>query len=333
MILDAYLTGGAKKMFVQIPERGRFLFFLFSKVIIEISCENLASSKDLIVMDSNLNWRLQMLAVCGTVNFLLQLEFCLFHEIAVHSFGSLVVTQIHFVSFECVFKVLMFNTFTILHHGFLYLQSWSLFHIVIWIHMDQGTWFNQRVGTSAFFGLTSSQMSQVASSAGDFSYENLIFVLIPSLVYHSDFSAIHLTVLLCITDADIVDERTLTVTMAARTGNLSHLAKSLVWRLRSGDATAFILSELWEIRAMEKKHKQWLPKPTEVNLLVCTDAHLHLNVLIFEAYVRFSISDGVAYYVENYCNTRSQNFNVNYFYMLLTQLPSCTTDFTKLVND
>ncbi|KAI3967013.1 hypothetical protein MKW92_046140, partial [Papaver armeniacum] len=102
------------------------------------------------------------------------------------------------------------------------------------------------------------------------------------------------------------------------------------WRLHSGDATTFILAEFWEICAKEQEHKQWLPKPTEVNLIVCTDAHLKLNVLTSEAYGRFSISKGVSYYVEKHFHTRHQNFNVTYFYMPLTQIPSYRINFSKV---
>ncbi|KAI3838696.1 hypothetical protein MKW92_008269, partial [Papaver armeniacum] len=108
------------------------------------------------------------------------------------------------------------------------------------------------------------------------------------------------------------------------------LAESVVWRLTSGDATTFILAKLWEIHAREQEHKQWFPTPMEVYLLVCTYAHIQLNLLTSEVYGRFSISESVAYYVEKHRNTRDQNFTVHYFHMLLTQFPSYTIDFTKV---
>ncbi|XP_026449650.1 uncharacterized protein LOC113349823 [Papaver somniferum] len=154
-----------------------------------------------------------------------------------------------------------YDTLSILHHVLLYLHPWVLFHVDLWFRKSQLNGFDQNSITCALVRQVTAQLIQFDSPAGDFPYEHLIFRFLTSLGYHSEFSALRFIVLLYVTDADIVDKKKLTVTMAARNGNLSHLAESLVWRLHSGDATAFILAELWEIRAREQEHKQWLPKP------------------------------------------------------------------------
>ncbi|XP_026413071.1 uncharacterized protein LOC113308837 [Papaver somniferum] len=95
------------------------------------------------------------------------LQYGLSYEISVHSLGSLVVTQIHLGSFDCLFEFIMFNTLIILHHGFLYLQPWVFFHVALWFHKSQGNWFYQIARTCALVRKISAQLIRFDSSAGN----------------------------------------------------------------------------------------------------------------------------------------------------------------------
>ncbi|XP_026422528.1 uncharacterized protein LOC113318563 [Papaver somniferum] len=75
---------------------------------------------------------------------------------------------------------------------------------------------------------------------GNFSYENLIFVLIPSLGYLSDFSSKPFIVPLCVIGTDIVAEWKLTVTIVARNEILGTSDVSTIWSWE-GDATDILL--------------------------------------------------------------------------------------------
>lgn len=111
----------------------------------------------------NLKWKFRLVAsgLWREVILLLHLRCSMFHEITVNPLGSLLVTQIQIASFECAFQFLMFNTLTILHHDFFYVQIWILFHLMVWFHKAQSTLFNQIVRPwSSIFRQGSSQMAE-----------------------------------------------------------------------------------------------------------------------------------------------------------------------------
>ncbi|XP_026393628.1 uncharacterized protein LOC113288723 [Papaver somniferum] len=233
------------KLFVQMPEKDKILFARV--VTIHMAIQLLV----------------QMLEMWRPVFFRLQLECGLGHVIAVHSLGLLVVTQIHLGSF--IYEFIIFNTVIILHYGFSYLPPWAFFHVAPWFSKFQGNWFDQIDRTCTLVRQVSSQLIQFDSSTSDFSYENLIFLLI--FGYHSYFLAVQYIVFLCVTDVDIVEERKLTITIAARTG--IHLVENVVEILNCGDAQTFILVEWLEVSASEHEHNQWLPKTMYVYRSIC----------------------------------------------------------------
>ncbi|KAI3927850.1 hypothetical protein MKW98_023451 [Papaver atlanticum] len=91
-----------------------------------------------------------------------------------------------------------------------------------------------------------------------------------------------------------------------------------------------LLTQLLELWFSPTMRSSWIESlAMGMNLLVWTDDYILFSVLTSEVYERILISEGAAYYVGKHCNTRSQNFKDDYFYMLLKQLPY-TIDFTKV---
>lgn len=204
---------------------------------------------------------------------------------AVHSLGSLIVTRIHLGSFDCISESIMSNIVLILHHGFFYLQPWVLFHVALWSPKSQGNWFDQIARICALVRQVSAQLIQFDSSTGDFSYENLIFLL--SFGYYSDFLVMQLIVPSYVHDATIFVERKLTVTMAVRNVILGQLAEVVVGRFSSGDAailieiqcgvltaTTFVLADWLEVSADAHGHKKWLPEPRDYEIFYVCDTLL-----------------------------------------------------------
>lgn len=178
------------------------------------------------------------------------------HEIAVHSFGLLVVTRICLGILDCINDSILFNTVIILHHWFLYLRPWVFFHVTLWFHASHSNWFDQIDRTCALVRQVSAQLIQFHSSAGVFSYENLIFLL--SFGYHSYFSGIQLIVPLYVHDATFVVER---ATMVARNVILGKLAEAVVGRLNSDDVTSFLLAHWLGVHSGSECFR-WIPIDT-----------------------------------------------------------------------